>query len=106
MLVVSRIGGEPLLFFGFNPPRVSRKGVDNKSRRANLRLSLAQQDTPSKNFFPESRIFLDKTAVVMRAWEFWPLITLEVTPTSHSQQWSRRIEDYEVKVSSALLLTN
>jgi hypothetical protein len=77
-----RIGGEPSPYFSAStPPRVSRKGVDKKTRRAILGLSLAQTDTPSQNFSAKDRIFCDKTAVVMRAWKFWLLITLKVPPT-------------------------
>ncbi len=48
--------------FSFTPPRVSETGVDKKTRRANLRLSYEQTDTPSKIFSKKIGIFSDKTA--------------------------------------------
>jgi len=53
-----RIGEErPSYFSASTPPRVSKKGVDNETRRALMGLSLAQADTPSQNFSAEDRIF-------------------------------------------------
>jgi len=51
--------------FRHQPSRGVVKGGEKKTSRANLRLSLAQKDTPSQIFFAKNRIFKDKTAVAI-----------------------------------------
>jgi len=56
-------------------------------------LSVAQIG-PLLKIFSKNRIFSARTAVVMRAWKFWLLITLEVSPTESEGYAMSKVNDY------------